>query len=34
LVIGNYPDTPPTLRFPIRLRPWEAVVMLRGNGRG
>ena len=34
LVIGNYPDTPPTLRSPIRLRPWEAVVMLRGNGRG
>jgi oligo-1,6-glucosidase len=27
LLIGNHFDTPPTLEHPVRLRPWEAVVV-------
>jgi oligo-1,6-glucosidase len=26
-LIGNHFDTPPTLEHPVRLRPWEAVVV-------
>ncbi|GAA1228056.1 glycoside hydrolase family 13 protein [Pseudonocardia alaniniphila] len=32
LVIGNYPDSPPTLHRSVRLRPWESVVVRRGTG--